>query len=62
MDPAVAARRYPVQLGRFLDKLKTRCTAHTALPVNQSQAVRDKKHIVQVSFGYLYLLDHSDKP
>ena len=42
VDPVVAARRYPVPQERFLDKLKTRCTAHKALPVHQSQAVHDK--------------------
>ena len=42
VDPVVAARRYPVPQEHFLDKLKTQCTAHKALPVNQSQAVHDK--------------------
>ena len=42
VDPVEAARRYPVPQERFLDKLKIQCTAHKALPVNQSQAVHDK--------------------
>ena len=42
VDPVEAARRYPVPQERFLEKLKIQCTAHKALPVNQSQAVHDK--------------------
>jgi len=62
-DPVVAARRYPVPQGRFLDKSKTRCTAHTTLQVNQFQAENGKTHsglgFIQLSLNRL--LDYSVK-